>query len=346
MHAKTRPEPNQHTPSAPPAALIPLLSKIRSTDPNPAIMTKKTITSQSHVGTNCQELKPGPAPSGLGDLAGDEDSDNPLHRGYQSGISELEHGVADYEKFMRWADLDVNYLYNTIISAKAEYEKLLRLERHRTRAVTERLRAAEVEHSDELMQMKYSELEKYNELKEQHDRAVEEAKDYAYALRRLRLDEPTPAGPEVLTSNKTPNRTQFCQCAFAAESAKEDIEPQISKSTYLPDPERLDDGANPSFESWVVDMRGKLMLNADHYPIEQHKTIYVACRTTGKAHMHLNARLSQDAVLPYTDAEYMFEDLKAMFKDYPTEYSLGITSPPTYASFCTAPVHREDLTSP
>jgi hypothetical protein len=137
-------------------------------------MMKKTITSHSPIGAGCQEVKPGPAPSGLGD----EDSYNPTHRGYQSGISELEQGVANYEKSTRLFYLDPNRLYNDIISALAEYETLLRLERHRTRAVTERLRAAEVEHPDELMQIKYSELEGCNEIKKRHDRAVEEAKDY------------------------------------------------------------------------------------------------------------------------------------------------------------------------
>lgn len=264
-------------PSAPPAAPIDWLSKIRSTtDPNLATMTEKTIRSQSPIDTDWQELEPSPATSGLGDLSGDKDSSNPTHRGYQSGISELERGVADYKSFTRLFDLDPDHLYNMIISVQAEYEKLLRLERHRTHAVTERLRAAEVEHSDELMRMEHSELEKYNELKERHDRAIEEAKDCAYALGRLRVDEPTPAGPEVLTSNETPNRTQFHQSDSAAESVEGDIEPRISKSTYLPDPERLDDGVNPSFESWLVDMRGKLMLNADHYPTERHKITYVA----------------------------------------------------------------------
>ncbi|KAJ5275401.1 hypothetical protein N7505_003946 [Penicillium chrysogenum] len=309
MYAKTRPEP-MPAPSAPPAAPIDWLSKIRSTtDPNLATMTEKTIRSQSPIDTDWQELEPSPATSGLGDLAGDKDSSNPTHRGYQSGISELERGVADYKSFTRLFDLDPDHLYNTIISAQAEYKKLLRLEGHRTHAVTERLRAAEVEHSDELMRMEHSELEKYNELKERHDRAIEEAKDCAYALGRLRVDEPTPARPEVLTSNETPNRTQFYQSDSAAERVEGDIEPRISKSTYLPDPERLDDGVNPSFESWLVDMRGKLMLNADHYPTERHKITYVASRTTGKAHMYLNASLSQDAVLPYTGAEDMFEDL-------------------------------------
>ncbi|OQE16594.1 hypothetical protein PENFLA_c027G04243 [Penicillium flavigenum] len=164
-HAKTRPEPSRladPAPSAPPAAPLAWLSEIRSTiSPNPAAMGMKSISSWSPVGTDCQELKPGQVPSGFGDLAGDQDSYNPTHRGYQPGFSELEQGVAEYGT----------------IHALAEYEKLLQLERHRTGVGTERFRAAEVEHSDELMQMKYSKLERYHELKERHDRAIEEAKD-------------------------------------------------------------------------------------------------------------------------------------------------------------------------
>ncbi|KAJ5459206.1 hypothetical protein N7530_011150 [Penicillium desertorum] len=41
--------------------------------------------------------------------------------------------------------------------------------------------------------------------------------------------------------------------------------------------------------------------------------------------MHLNARLSQDAVHPFTEAEDMFDDLKAMFNNDPMEYTLEAT---------------------
>ncbi|CAG8886181.1 unnamed protein product [Penicillium egyptiacum] len=113
-------------------------------------MAKKTTESQSPVGADYQEHKPD-GPSDLGNPAGDEESHSPTHRGYQSGISELEQGVADHENFMGWSGLDPDCLYATILSAQAGYDKLLQLERHRTSAVTERLRAASAEHSDELI---------------------------------------------------------------------------------------------------------------------------------------------------------------------------------------------------
>ncbi|CAI7610273.1 unnamed protein product [Penicillium glandicola] len=304
MHVKTRPEPNRlagPASSAPPAPLDWLSETYSPIDLSPAIMAKKTVTSQSQVGPKHQELNPDPAPSDL-------------HRGYPSWIQQLEQGVADYEQFMRWANRDPSRLYYTIVSAQAEYEKQQQqtaklsnaFEVHRAPAVTEAAETAEVEHSAELMKTEY------NDLKEKYDRVVEEAKDHAYALRRFRLDEPIRAGPGF-ASIETPNRSQPDQSTFAAESVEGDIEPRISKSTYLPDPERLDNGVNPSFESWLVDIQGKLVFNADHYPTEKHRIIYVACRTTGKAHVHLNTRLRQDTALPYTTAQDTFDDLEASF---------------------------------
>ena len=319
MHAKTRPEPSglaSPAPSAPPAAPLDWPSEIRLTiSPNPATMVIKTVPSRSPVGTDRQELKPDRAPSGLGILANDEDSYNPTHPGDQSAIVELEQGVADYGRFMRLLALAPNSLYNTIVSAQAEYEKL-QLEHHRTDAVTEPLRPAEVEHPDELMHTKY------NALKERYDYAVEVAKDYAYALRCLRLHEPTPAGPKVLAFNGNSNQTQNHQSGFACESIEGGIDSQTSKSTYLPNPDKLSDGIDPTFQSWLIDMRGKLIFNADHYSTEQHKIIYVASRTAGAAHNHLNGRLSQDGFVPYTKAEDVFEDLKEIFDDDSIEYSL------------------------
>lgn len=86
-------------------------------------------------------------------------------------------------------------------------------------------------------------------------------------VRRLQLDRPTRACPEILAYIETSNRNQSNRSVFAVKSVEGDIEPRISsKSTYLPDLERLDYGLDPPFESWVIDMRGKLLFNADHYP--------------------------------------------------------------------------------
>lgn len=90
----------------------------------------------------------------------------------------------DYEKFMGWVKKNLSRLQHTIVSAQAEYEKVQQqavkeaadaLEAHRARAITEVPETAEVKYSAELMQTMYGEL------REQHNRVVEEAKDYANA---------------------------------------------------------------------------------------------------------------------------------------------------------------------
>ncbi|KAJ5827441.1 hypothetical protein N7447_004204 [Penicillium robsamsonii] len=61
--------------------------------------------------------------------------------------------------------------------------------------------------------------------------------------------------------------------------------------------------------------KASFFFNADHYPTEKYKMVYIASRTTGIAHVYLNLRLRQDAMYPYTTAQHMFDDLEWKFGD-------------------------------
>ncbi|MCJ1471199.1 hypothetical protein MMC07_009847, partial [Pseudocyphellaria aurata] len=62
-------------------------------------------------------------------------------------------------------------------------------------------------------------------------------------------------------------------------------------SSKLPNPNRLDDGKNPEWDHWYLQILGKLMANADHYPTETSKLHYVQSRLTGYAMSHVIERL-------------------------------------------------------
>ncbi|KAJ5185691.1 hypothetical protein N7491_006438 [Penicillium cf. griseofulvum] len=308
MHAKARPEPK---PLVPLAASSDWRSVTQSTiDLNPTKMARKVVTTESHIHSESQVSKHDPTTSDLDKPGVEEDSYNASRRHCLSWIHQLKQGVADYEHFIQRVNLNPSTVYYTIVSAQAEYEKLQEqtmeklnkaLEAHRARAVVDASKAAEAEDAA------------WDALNMQYYRSAKGKNGDADRLRRPRLDEPTCAGSKVLASIEPADRGNPDKSTLSAESVAGAIEPRISKSTYIPDPERLDDGIGPQFESWLHDMQGKLFFNADHYSTEKHKMIYIACRTTGTAHVYLNAGLRKDAKTPYTTAQQMFDDLEWRF---------------------------------
>jgi hypothetical protein len=87
-------------------------------------------------------------------------------------------------------------------------------------------------------------------------------------------------------------------------------EPLRLRSAPAPDPDRLDKGENPSFNIWLVQIRGKLRVNADHYPTEDARMHYVFNRTKGDAQGHLYPRFNDDATEPFETAEEMIRSLR------------------------------------
>jgi hypothetical protein len=67
-----------------------------------------------------------------------------------------------------------------------------------------------------------------------------------------------------------------------------------SKSTKLPDPDQLDDGQNPSFKSWLAEIRSKFNVNHNHYNTESARMAYIFSHTTGMAKEYLQPRYKSD----------------------------------------------------
>lgn len=88
-----------------------------------------------------------------------------------------------------------------------------------------------------------------------------------------------------------------------------------SKTTKLPDPPLLTDGKDPTFESWKLQMQGKLQVNHDHFPTPYACMTYVFNRTGGDAQEHLLPRVAGDSPDPFESADEMFECLTAIYVD-------------------------------
>jgi hypothetical protein len=87
------------------------------------------------------------------------------------------------------------------------------------------------------------------------------------------------------------------------------------KSSKLPDPPVLTDGIDPAFDTWKIQMNGRLTTNADHYADEKARMDYVFSRTGGKAQRHLKSRFGPDAVKPFQTADSMIISIASILED-------------------------------
>jgi len=87
------------------------------------------------------------------------------------------------------------------------------------------------------------------------------------------------------------------------------------RSAKIPDPPIFTDGKDPTFDSWKLQMRGKLRANADHYPTNEDKMTYVFSRTGGDAQEHLLARYDEESKDPFGNDKEMINHLASIYED-------------------------------
>jgi hypothetical protein len=88
-----------------------------------------------------------------------------------------------------------------------------------------------------------------------------------------------------------------------------------NKGPKIPDGKKLRDGQNPCYESWKIDVQGKLRALSHQYSTPESRILYVKSMCEGEAADHLMARMRDDAVDPYLDAGDMFEHLDTIYLD-------------------------------
>ena len=84
-------------------------------------------------------------------------------------------------------------------------------------------------------------------------------------------------------------------------------------SKKRPDPPVFTDGADPTFESWKIQMQAKLRANADHFPSEEDKMEYLFSRTSGDAQKHLLPRFDEDSPVRFTSIKDMVKHLASIY---------------------------------
>lgn len=82
------------------------------------------------------------------------------------------------------------------------------------------------------------------------------------------------------------------------------------------DPEKLDDGASPTYASWCILLEGKLKANANWWTMEQGRVNYVFSCMTGKAQGHLEPRMSRTSPNRWTSVDEILDHLDVIFRDH------------------------------
>ncbi len=84
-------------------------------------------------------------------------------------------------------------------------------------------------------------------------------------------------------------------------------------SKKLPDPTPLSDGKDPTFLSWKLQIQGKYRSNADYFPDEEDKMLYLFNRTSGDAQRHLQPRYDEDSQIRFVSAREMLDYLAGIY---------------------------------
>ena len=84
------------------------------------------------------------------------------------------------------------------------------------------------------------------------------------------------------------------------------------RTAEVPNPDKLNDGKQPSFDSWETEVLAKLRINADHFAEEDAKIYYIYNHMEGDARKHLFPWYQAIATDPYSSAQEMIKHLRGI----------------------------------
>jgi hypothetical protein len=85
------------------------------------------------------------------------------------------------------------------------------------------------------------------------------------------------------------------------------------RSHKIDDPDKLDNGVDPTFGQWKDLLEGKMYGNRDWWKTERERMFYVFSRTQGDARDHLHARWGTDSYDPFLNVADMLKFLKQIY---------------------------------
>lgn len=123
-------------------------------------------------------------------------------------------------------------------------------------------------------------------------------------FRRRRTSDPSdPSG--------SPSGTQISDRSNWSSHSRRSRSPR--RSHKIEDPDKLNNGVDPTFNQWKDLMDGKMHGNRDWWKTERDRMFYVFRMTEGKARDYLHTRWGVDSYDPFVDVADMFEFLRQNF---------------------------------
>jgi hypothetical protein len=141
--------------------------------------------------------------------------------------------------------------------------------------------------------------EKHTTLQEEYEKLKEDNQRYKGMVDRL-IQVPATPSPE-------PPQSRQGSPASQAPSGG-------TRVAKLPDP-TLFAGDRTVFDDWLVQIKNKLRGNADSYPSEDLKIIYVSSRLTGNALALINPRIDEDSPNRYRQLSELYSHLKELYSN-------------------------------
>jgi hypothetical protein len=87
----------------------------------------------------------------------------------------------------------------------------------------------------------------------------------------------------------------------------------------LPDPS-IFESREQNIELWLSYIRNKFKANADHYPTDELKIIYIESRTGGEAALYIIPRIRETALNRFKTADEVLDLLSQVYKDSGRRY--------------------------
>jgi len=117
-----------------------------------------------------------------------------------------------------------------------------------------------------------------------------------------------PSGPPSGDDSSNSNRSDYGPDGYHSGNRH-----HSRRSHKIDDPDKLDNGTNPTYKQWKDLMDGKMYGNRDWWDTERDRMFYVFGRTEGEARDHLHARWGTDSYDPFLDVADMFEFLRQIY---------------------------------
>ncbi len=102
----------------------------------------------------------------------------------------------------------------------------------------------------------------------------------------------------------------------ARRSAETDFtDPDRYRKPRIRNPKALDDGTDPTWNSWLISTTNKLEQDSFQFDTEKSRIAYVFGSTEGLANKLLTPRMKRGCAMPFTSVEDMFQLLSDLFTD-------------------------------